>query len=129
MINMFVMGLYCLFSFLIFVGSYRVNEVNRVFINMPKSIIENSVSIKEYNDQSDIYFVDTYLEENVNNYLESNLPKKAFDYTLTFNYLNNDGETYCFTDKCQGVKITIECNYFLDFMYKQSMVYTIGEAK
>ena len=129
MINMFTMGIYCLFSFLILVGSYRVNEVNRLFISMPKSIFENSVSIKDYNDQTDIYFVDSYLEENVNDYFERNLPRKAFDYELTFNYLNNDGESYCFTDKCQGVKVSIECKYFLDFTYKNSMIFTIGASK
>ncbi len=129
MINMWIASLYTIFSLFLFVGATRANELNRLVVNMPQSLFSNSVSILDYRDKTSFYFKKEKLERDVSSYFEKSMALRSFDYDVVFTYYQSDGLTYCVSDKCQGVKVTLSSKYFLDYKYERSMTYVIGEAR
>ncbi len=129
MINIWIASLYTIFSLFLFIGATRVNELNRLIMNIPVTLFTNSVSIADYRDKTSFYFRKEKLERDVNSYFEQSTSNRSIDYSVEFTYFKNDGLTYCVDDKCQGVKVTLSSNYFLSYEYERSMTYVIGEAR
>lgn len=128
MVNVFISGLFTIFSLFIFIGSTRINEVNRLIMYMPKSIFENAVTYRDYQSIEDFYFVKAKLESDVLEYFQTSISHRSIQYDVSFTYFNVDGVSYCVSDKCQGVKVTLSTRYFLDYEYQRSMSYQIGEG-
>ena len=129
MINMWIASIYTIFSLFLFIGATRVNELNRLVMNIPTYIFSNSVSIMDYRDKTSLYFKKDKLERDINSYFEQSMSGRSIDYYVDFTYYQSDGLTYCVSDKCQGVKVTLSSNYFLTYRYEKSMTYVIGEVR
>ncbi len=126
MINIFIALMFSIFSFQLFFASYRMNGTNRILVNLPLSLIQNSVSISEYDNTHMLYFDKEILIDNVDSYLLKNLKKYTSSYECEYLFLESNGENVCIGDKCQGVKITIDASIVFDFHYHKSMIYRIG---
>ena len=83
----------------------------------------------DYRDKTSLYFKKDKLERDVNSYFEQSMKNRQIDYSVVFTYYQSDGLTYCVSDKCQGVKVTLSSNYFLSYKYEKSMTYVIGESR
>ena len=120
--------MFSIFSFQLFFASYRLNGVNRVLVNLPLTLIQNSVVISEYGDTHTIYFNKDSLQENVDLYLLNNLKKYTSSYECEYLFLESNGQNICIGDRCQGVKISIDASIVFDYHYHKSMIYKIGES-
>ena len=128
MINVFIALMFSIFSFQLFFASYRMNGANRVLVNLPLTLIQNSVVISEYGDTHMLYFNKESLVTNVDLYLLNNLKKYTSSYECEYLFLESNGQNICIGDKCQGVKITINASIVFDYHYHKSMIYKIGES-
>lgn len=125
MINAFIAMIVCVMSFQIFTTTYQLSGINKTLINMPKSIIENSIPL-ENEENNFIPTIDkTLLQENANEYFEKNLSRYTNEYKLQYLFYDKDTNRPCIIKNCSGVRITLTCKILQIFNYSQTMYYEI----
>lgn len=125
MINAFIAMIVCVMSFQIFTTTYQLSGINKTLINMPKSIIENSIPL-EGEENNFIPTIDkTLLQENANEYFKKNLSRYTNEYKLQYLFYDKDTNRPCIIKNCSGVRITLTCKILQIFNYSQTMYYEI----
>lgn len=125
MINAFIAMIVCVMSFQIFTTTYQLSGINKTLINMPKSIIENSIPL-ENEENNFIPTIDkTLLQESANEYFEKNLSRYTNEYKLQYLFYDKDTNRPCIIKNCSGVRITLTCKILQIFNYSQTMYYEI----
>lgn len=126
--------------------------INRTFLNMPLTVIENSVkdknksenlnlSIIKYDDlltfaleereEKNFYFDREELKNNVNNYLISNLKGKIDKYEIAFSFYDEEGGDFFETnvEDPTGVLIRFKCTYYRSFEIDTQISFYIVEKE
>jgi len=124
MINIFIALLMLIMSYSFFSFSFMVHGLNRLIINVPRTIFEYSIvvgdNLRPYYDQATIkkkYL--SYLEENIYHYVDS--------YEAKFRFYYPDTGGLC-DEKCEGVEVTISSYIIFKYNYHRTMFYEITEV-
>lgn len=125
MINAFIAMVVCVMSFQIFTTTYQLSGINKTLINMPKSIIENSIPLEDEENNFIPTIDKTLLQENANEYFEKNLSRYTNEYKLQYLFYDKDTNRPCIIKNCSGVRITLTCKILQIFNYSQTMYYEI----
>lgn len=125
MINAFIAMIVCVMSFQIFTTTYQLSGINKTLINMPKSIIENSIPLEDEENNFIPTIDKTLLQENANEYFEKNLSRYTNEYKLQYLFYDKDTNRPCIIKNCSGVRITLTCKILQIFNYSQTMYYEI----
>lgn len=126
MIFMFIALYVLLTSVSCFALSYQVNGINRLVVNFPISILENTVDMV-VDSPGVIYFDIDKADALVSDYFEANLIHYTNDFSYDTYYYNIDDHSYCSSDRCQAVEISIEATLLYNFEYRRTMYYEIVE--
>jgi len=111
MINTLFMLLTTVFCTMLSIFSININGgyINKVFMNIPLTLIKDSVISYEQNEKIYSYFDKDNLELTVKDYLNNSLKKVLNGYKISFFYYIYDKETnnYYFdlSDKVKNVQI------------------------
>lgn len=125
MINAFIAMIVCVMSFQIFTTTYQLSGINKTLINMPKSIIENSIPLEDEENNFIPTIDKTLLQENANEYFKKNLSRYTNEYKLQYLFYDKDTNRPCIIKNCSGVRITLTCKILQIFNYSQTMYYEI----
>lgn len=125
MINAFIAMIVCVMSFQIFTTTYQLSGINKTLINMPKSIIENSIPLEDEENNFIPTIDKALLQENANEYFEKNLSRYTNEYKLQYLFYDKDTNRPCIIKNCSGVRITLTCKILQIFNYSQTMYYEI----
>lgn len=108
--------------------SISYGRVNRCFMMIANSIIENSV-VLVYNPPIYKPFYDKeLLESNVKTYLKTEINNLILDSYLGFSYFNPDNNLPCYAKECRGVRVSLRGNIKGIIKYKKILIFTIKEG-
>jgi hypothetical protein len=107
--------------------SISYGKVNRSFLMIANSLIENCVVIVD--DRSDYfpYYNESLLENTVHIYLKEEIGDELDNAYLGFYYYYPHNKQICLTHCCQGVSVSLrgKINGFID--YKKTIEFSIEE--
>lgn len=128
MVNIFISLLIAIYSFQAFSLTYQIGGINKTFINMPISILENSIPLLQEDNKTFIaYFDKDDLKRNVDDYLSKDLKRYVSKYQVEYYYYDLDTDLICKSEYCGGVQITLNCKIMNLFNYKKTMFYEIKD--
>lgn len=108
------------FSF--FSLSYQINGLNRVVVGTPISLIENAVYDSGYHaGKINKGFLESYLTF----YYNFNLKKYTPNYNMSLYFYSAENESFCTTNYCTGVEVTITAELNFNYQYERIMYYEI----
>lgn len=114
-------------SFQIFATSYRINGINRSFLNIPISIFESSIPLVQDVAEPEIYYDKALLESQLTSYFDKTIDKYCNDYSLSFYYYSQEDESICVNDKCTAIEITLKAEVILLINYQRSARFYIQD--
>lgn len=113
-------------SYSLFNYSFKLNGLNRLLINVPKSIFELNTSTYEYSSYG-LYLYKDKLIEDYKTYINEYAYKYVTEYDLSFYFYDpTDGGT-CQIYNCDGVEISFKTKIML-FNYSRTMYYEIEKT-
>lgn len=121
-----------LFMFAYFVnyafGSINYFGVHRTFMLLYKGVIENScMTIDQSGSAVRPYFSKEELKREVEEYFEENLKRYVAHYTVNYYFYNTSDKSYCTSDYCRAVKISLKANINIFFKYEKAReFYVVG---
>ena len=127
MINCLLCALFASLSLQIFTLNYKLSFFNKTLINMPLSLLEVSVPLLESDGSEKLYFDKELLENYVTIYFQKNINEMCGPYTLSYYYYSTSDNLYCKSDKCDGVRITLEADILIGITYSRTMSYHLKE--
>ena len=127
MVMLFFVIVFTFFMFASFTVSFRLNTINRVVLNTPKEIFEESIPLLDVN-KNEIYFDKNNLYLNLKEYYDNSLNVALPDYQMSLFYFNLQDGSMCTIEKCRGVEVTISGTYIFSFVYSQTISYQIQEG-
>ena len=116
------------FLFSSFTISFQLQSINRAIVYMPKEIFETAIPLVNVYYVDSLYFDKTKLNSNVNEYLQSKLPKLMKDYSYSLYYYNQEDQSICTSDECNAVEVTVSGHYAYNFSYTRSVCYEIHKG-
>ena len=129
MINILLSVLFSIFSLQIFTINYKISAFSKTLFNIPISLFEASVPLKDYKEGDKLFFNKSLLEVNINEYFSKSINGLCGEYIIRFVYFSTDDNLFCKTSKCDGVNITLIADILLGIKYKDTMSYHIKENK
>ncbi len=119
----FILSFFLNFSF----GTINFSGIDRTFQLMYKGVLENSfVAFDEYGTPCDPYFDKELLQDNVEQYLGVNLPRYTTNYITAYYYFNEDDYSYCTSNICRGVRISLKAEINYLYHYEKARNFYIG---
>lgn len=126
--------------------------INRTFLNMPLTVLENSVidkskvetamEVLRYDDlltfdelkveeEKNFYFDKELVKQNVNEYLKLNLKDKISSYQIAFKFYEKEDGSFIESSILEptGVLIRFRCNYYESFQIDSEMSFYIEEKE
>lgn len=125
--NLIVSVALAVLSLQFFTVTYRVNGINRTLYNLPIAIFESSIPLAQEQEVPNIYFDANILEEKLTSYFDNNIKKYCSKYEVEIYYYNQDDFSYCTTQKCDAVELTLTADLFINFNYKRTARFYIQE--
>lgn len=125
MVTIFIALFVIVFCFNFFMISYQMNGINRLVYGVPISLVETSISMLAIDEDKGPTFNKTTLENKLTSYFNYSMQKYVDDYSLDFYYYNPDNHSYCTTNKCSAVEITLKADLILNYRYEKTLFYEI----
>ena len=125
--NLIVSIALAVLSLQFFTVTYRVNGINRTLYNLPIAIFETSIPLAQEQEIPDIYFDANILEEKLTSYFDNNIKKYCSKYEVEIYYYNQDDLSYCTSQKCDAVELTLTADLFINFNYNRTARFYIQE--
>lgn len=108
-----------------FIYIQRITTINRAIVYTPKQLAECSIPFIQEEDEIEIYFNKETLQSYVHEYYQKAIAPFMENYTVSFYYYNLLDHSYCTSDKCQGVEITVDGTVFLAYRFSRTIFYEI----
>lgn len=126
MINLFTFALVVTLMINFFLGSISLQGVNRTLIMLPRALFESAVVTfdEEMGDDFYPYFEERYIYEVVEEYFRENLTQYVPSYRYGILFYQEDDLSIC-RNKCQTVKISLECKIMGIYNYQNAMTYSL----
>lgn len=103
--------------------SFQVNNINRCVICFPISVLEKSTRIDAATKIPYLSREETIY--NITYYYDSEISKYSTDYDLEFYFYDATNNSYCVTNKCNAVQVTINAELMYSYKYERIMYYKI----
>lgn len=116
-------------SFGSFLTNVRLSIVNRVVVNTPKELFLSSIPYVQEVDNIRIYFDQTKLRKNLNEYFDKNLGKYCQSYEYTLNFYEKDNQSYCVDNYCTSVELVFCASLTENNKFERTMYYYIVEMR
>lgn len=124
MIICFVIIVAVLIMFSLFSVSINLISINRVIINTPKEIFESSIPLVM--DEEFVPFFDKeLLNDKLTSYYDNTLSKYCKKYELNLYFYNPNDGSFCLSDRCRAVEVTIEAEIYYISHYERTIFYEI----
>ena len=128
MINIGIALMVMVMSVQCFSISYRLNGINRAFLETPISLFQVAIPIITNNDEYIAYFDKDELIENLTYYYDTNIRKYSNDYSLYY-YFSNVGESsVCLSKICDAIEIKLTARIIFSTTYSKTLRFEIRRA-
>ena len=114
-------------SFTIFSLGLQLQSINRIVFQTPKGLVERCVPM-EYEEDYVPHFDKALLISKLTSYYEKVLDRYTKSVDVDFFFYNVNDGSYCLTDECDGVKITINSKVSFSFVYHRTVYFEIREG-
>ena len=125
MSNVFIALIFAVVSFNFFTVSYKLNGINRTLLFTPTSLFEINIPLINDNDDFELYFDKTSLENDLTYYYDTHLSRYTSEYDINFHYINIEDESMCVSEFCKAVEVTISSEILFGFKYEKTMLFEI----
>ncbi len=120
-----IMTLFFSFS----VGVIEFSYVNRTFELLLRAPIELAIITIDENGETNPYFDEDKVVENLDNYFKNNLPRFVHDYTYEYYFSYKDKGGYCLDHKCDAFKVSLKAKISGMFTFNKAKAYFISEGR
>lgn len=118
-----ITSIFSLFSY-----TLKYDSVNRIILNAPKEIFENSISLISYQETGKMYFDKPLLKKNYESYLDTQIYKYISKYHVQYLFYEKENSNLCSLDyNCQRVEIYFSTKISDLFNYEQKTFYEIKD--
>ena len=125
MVTIFIALFIIVFCFNFFMISYQMSGINRLVYGVPISIFETSINMLAINPDEGVTFNRSVLEKNLTSYFNYSMRNYVDDYDLDFYYYNPEDNSYCTSNNCSAVEVTVSTDLILSFHYERTLFYEI----
>ena len=106
--------------------------VNRTFLNIPLSLLDSNI-VEEVNEEESnkkyYYFNKETLNNDVKNYLSTNLKNKVKSYKISFKYFNYvDNKVVEEENKPNAIQIHFVSTYYMNFKFDSHLSFYINNG-
>lgn len=129
MSNLIVSIALAVLSLQFFTITYRVNGINRTLYNIPIAIFETSIPLAQEQEEPDIYFDANILEKKLTSYFDNNIKKYCSKYEVEIYYYNQEDFSYCTSQECDAVELTLTADMFISLNYKRTARFYIQDNR
>ena len=77
------------------------------------------------NPDEGVTFNRSVLEKNLTSYFNYSMRNYVDDYDLDFYYYNPEDNSYCTSNNCSAVEVTVSTDLILNFHYERTLFYEI----
>ncbi len=114
-------------TFTMFNFSIRISCINRIVSNTPKALVESSIPLFGISNNI-LSFDKELLESGVKDYYTTNLSKYTKKFSIDFYYYNIEDFSLCTNEECNGVEITVNSNFILNYNYHRTIFFEIRKG-
>ena len=125
MVTIFIARFIIVFCFNFFMISYQMNGINRLVYGVPITIFETSINMLAIKEDEGVTFNKALLENKLTSYFDYSMHNYVDDYELVFYYYNPEDYSYCTSNSCPAVEVTLRTNLMLNFHYRKTLFYEI----
>ena len=112
-----------------FTASYRITGINRVFYNIPIAIFETSIPLVQSGTSPLVYYDKDMINNKLTSYFEDSVTKYCKSYELEIFYYVQDDYSYCLTNQCDAVEISIDAKVLLNYEYHKTARFYIQDNR
>ena len=125
MVVIFIALFITVFCFNFFMISYQMNGINHLIYSVPLSLFETSINLLNLEEDTVPYFSKENLENKLTSYFSYGMQRYVNDYKLDFYYYNPSNHSFCTTNKCSAVEVTLKTELMLNYLYEKIFYYEI----
>lgn len=103
----------------------RLQCANRIVINTPRYLFEQSISLL---DDTDLHFDKTTLSKVLNNYYQNELSRYVSDISIELYFYNQEDSSICTSDSCNAVEVEISANCVFSIRFSRTIFYEIHKG-
>ena len=128
MTNCLFYGLFFVMFLNISVGSLKFSQVHRTFMAIYKGMFEAcTVSVDDEGEPIKPFYNSNKMSTYINTYFKKNLSKYVKNYTVTFDYINENSDIVC-NKECRRIKIRLQADINTFYKYDKTQIFTIADG-
>ena len=118
-----------IFMFSSYSASFHLQIVNRAVVYTPIEIFETSIEVISRQDEDNLYFNKSLLEEMLDNYYERAINNHLSSYTVEKYYYNQADGSICVNNYCNAIEVTVRGRYSYLFTFSRTITYEIHRGE
>lgn len=122
---------FSILSFNFYMASYRITGINRMFYSIPIALFEASIPIVQEKTEENIviYYDKELIRDKLTSYLNKHATKYCSSYNVEILFYNQDDYSYCLTDQCDAVEVTLNAQVLLTYEYSKTARFYIQDNR